>query len=216
MPLLIAKKLGVTRFSHGGANVVLQSGSFELPRGKLLDIEGVSGAGKSSLLSAIAMLIPFSGKLALGGVDSAAFSPLEWRTRVSLVPQKPVMFTGSVKENLLAAWSFKVNTSSLPKDGDLLEALCGLGLNGVSLKCDASRLSVGQMARVAFLRVLLYSPQVMLLDEVSSSLDSEASRLLDGKILDYIKEGNSVIRVCHHEKYIEPDLKLLLKDGILN
>jgi len=205
------KNLSISRMGK----VVLESASFELSPGMLLDLNGESGVGKSSILWALAGLIPASGEITLDGkACSDGLSPSLWRTMVALVPQKPVMCPGTVMENLLLSWSFKVKAAALAPGGTRLrEELDSVGLVDVPMDWPAENLSVGQMARVAFLRVFISSPRVLLLDEVSANLDSFSAGLLDDKITTFLKNGNYVVRVRHHKSGIDGHSLLTISKG---
>lgn len=217
--MLSVLNLEVVRHSAGKRRVVLKSGSFELASGELLDIEGNSGEGKTSILWALARLIPTcKGDVNLDGESFRDVPPALWRTRMSLVEQKPLMIQGSIKENLLLPWSLdirKKKQKSQPNDSKLNKELASLGLSEVSLDRNAALLSVGQAARVALLRVTLCKPRVLLLDEVTANLDSVSCGLVDKKISAFLEEGGSVVRVSHNMKNTFKSIRLTLLGGDL-
>ena len=91
----------------------LQNLSLRLRPGELTVLQGVSGGGKSTLLMALARLIPMeSGTLSLDGESAANCPPPEWRARVSLAQAEPVLVEGTIAENLLLPWSFRVRLTS--------------------------------------------------------------------------------------------------------
>jgi len=195
--------------------VILESASFELAPGMLLDVNGESGVGKSSLLWALARLIPADGEMTLDG-NAYGLTPSLWRTMVTLVPQTPVMCQGTVMENLLLPWSFKVKTAeTLPDCASLRDELDSLGLADVPMDWPAENLSVGQMARVALLRVLISSPRVLLLDEVSANLDGHSAKLVDAKITTFLEKKNYVVRVRHHKSGIDAHSSMTISKGAL-
>jgi hypothetical protein len=124
-------------------------------------VRGPSGAGKTTLLRALARLLPdVTGALTLAGRPATDYEPAEWRSRVTLLPQTAAMRPGTVRDNLLMPWRLKVRSADLPPpDGVLEQALHDVGLAEIALGRDASRLSVGQAARVALLRAVLTGPE---------------------------------------------------------
>ncbi|MEA1864448.1 MAG: ATP-binding cassette domain-containing protein, partial [Euryarchaeota archaeon] len=139
-------------------------------KGECLTVVGPSGAGKSVLLKSLNRLIePSEGKIELFGTNIARIDPIDLRRRVCLVGQVPVMFVGTVRENLAYPFSFKRNQSL--KRPDYPTILDSVGLSQSLLERDASKLSVGEQQRVAIARALCLSPEILLLDEPTAPLD---------------------------------------------
>lgn len=207
-PLLRARNLTVVLAGDTGDMRVLDAIAFDLSEGEIVDVTGPSGSGKSTFLRAIARLIPnASGELTLDGDAAATVPAADWRARVTLLPQKAAVVAGSVRDNLELPWRFKVRSrASIPDEGDLRHALDSLGLEEVALDREAARLSVGQQARLAFARVWLASPRVLLLDEADAALDDESSARLTAAVAHFAAEGGrlaegsrpgGVVRVRH-------------------
>jgi putative ABC transport system ATP-binding protein len=177
---------------------VLDGVDLELAACTLTDIVGPSGAGKTMLLRSLARLIPqANGQLTLDGRSAEEFPPQEWRTRVALLPQTAAMRPGSVRENLLLPWTLKVrHADDAPSDDALRRALDGVGLD-VALDRDTARLSVGQAARIALLRVLLTGPLVLLLDEPDAALDEASTEQVARATLAFVDAGGTAARVRH-------------------
>ncbi len=159
-PLLSATGIVATRRADGRDARILDGVGIALAAGDVVELRGPSGAGKTTLLLALARLLPGAeGTLALEGEPSSAIAPEVWRTRVALLPQRTVLSDGSVGRNLRLPFALKVRDGApAPADGDLRAALDGVGLEDISLERDARQLSVGQVARVALLRVLPGGP----------------------------------------------------------
>lgn len=190
----------VTLRGDAGPVRVVDGASLSLCAGEVVDIAGPSGAGKSTLLRALARLLPVaSGSLALNGRPSGDVPPFEWRARVALLPQKPALVAGDVARNLVLPWSLKVHgeKSPVPTAGALTDALESVGLFGVSPERDVSRLSMGQQARVALLRVLLTRPEVLLLDEPDAALDNVSAEHVAAVLREFAASGGGVIRARH-------------------
>lgn len=205
---------------------MLDGASLDVAEGEVVDVVGPSGSGKSTLLRALARLLPVaSGDLLLDGLPATEFRPQEWRTHVTLLPQKPIVADGSVRENLELPWRLKVRApEGRPTEDDMRAALDSLGLEDISLDREAVRLSVGQQARLAFARVLLTAPRVLLLDEADAALDdastarlSEAVELFSAGrgLADRSPIPAGVVRVRHRTDDGLARRRLRLTDGRL-
>ncbi len=209
--LLEARELTVVLPGDAGPVRVLDGVSLTLTCGEVVDVTGPSGAGKTTLLRALARLMPQgSGALFLGGVSASEMGPQRWRSRVALLPQKPVIVAGDIAENLTLPWRLKArDASSLPDANRLRSALDEIGLADVALERDAARLSLGQQARVALTRVLLTRPaltrvlltrpDVLLLDEPDAALDKASSAALAATLRAFAEDGGGIVRSRHRD-----------------
>lgn len=204
--LLEARDLHAALPGDAGDVAVLGGVSLAVAAGEVVDVTGPSGSGKSTLLRALARLLPAAtGELSFAGVSAADFEPHDWRDRVTLLPQKPAIIDATVAENLLLPWRLRIRASrTRPVVDDLRRALDELGLAAVALERDAARLSAGQQARLAFARVWLTSPRVMLLDEPDAALDPDSADAMRTAIADFAAHGGAfaeepagVVRVRH-------------------
>ena len=217
-PTLSARSLTAALPGDSGDVVVLDDISLELAPGEIVDITGPSGSGKTTLLRALARLLPDArGELALNGRPADEMSAQEWRTHVALLPQKPAIVEGSIRDNLLVPWRFKVRAhAAAPDDSALAAALAEVGLSALSLDRDSARLSVGQQARVALLRVFLARPAVLLLDEPDAALDEASAEAVRSTVTRLATECGAVIRVRHRADDGLASRRLLLADGRLD
>jgi len=216
-PLLSARDIVAERTLDGRVVRVLDGVSLELAPGAIVELRGPSGAGKTTLLLALARLLPgATGTLALGGVPAAEIPPRVWRTKVALLPQRPTLSTGTVAENLALPWQLAVREGArAPSVDELREALDGVGLGDVNLQRDVRRLSVGQAARVALLRVLLTRPQVLLLDEPDASLDDASAALIARATAAFTAGGGALIRAGHLREDAAATARCRLEGGRL-
>lgn len=198
-PALEARGLVAVRPGDDRPVAVLDGVDFSLGSGEVAEITGPSGSGKTTFLLALARLLPgTTGTLILGGYPAGELSAQEWRTRVALLPQRPALVADTVAENLRLPWRFAARSDrEVPPDVSLRAALSNVGLSDVSLEREASRLSVGQAARVALVRVMLTQPDVLLLDEPDASLDDESAAAVARETARFVAEGGSVVRVSH-------------------
>lgn len=225
-PLLSARDLVAVLEGDAGEVRVLDGVALDLSEGEVIDVVGPSGSGKSTLLRALARLLPAAtGTLLLDGLATTEFGPQEWRTYVTLLPQKPVVADGTVRDNLALPWRFKVRAAEgRPGEHDFREALDALGLEEISLDREAARLSVGQQARLAFARVLLTAPRVLLLDEADAALDDASAARLTTVVDRFAREGGlvgaagapgGVVRVRHRADDGLASRRLRLAHGCL-
>tara|TARA_Y100000389_G_scaffold193490_1_gene222317 strand:+ start:423 stop:2156 length:1734 start_codon:yes stop_codon:yes gene_type:complete len=185
--------------------------------GSMLALVGASGAGKSTLIQLIPRFFdPIEGTVCLDGVDISQLSLSDLRRHVGVVPQESVLFTGTVAENLrygkpdatdaaleaaarkANAWSF---IETLPDGLDTY-----LGARG-------HRLSGGQRQRLSIARAILKDPAVLILDEATSSLDSESERLVQDA-LDKLMKNRTTIVIAHRlSTVIRADQIVVMQGG---
>jgi len=160
---------------------VLEEVSFALARGGSLTLIGPSGSGKSTLLRCLNRLEePTQGTVRFNGCDIRSIDPRELRQRAALVMQTPVLFDGTVRDNLrLRPAASGVDPSEVRLGGALEE----VGLPGEFLDRPAATLSVGEKQRVTIARALLTDPDALLLDEPTSALDPPNTALVIEAIL---------------------------------
>lgn len=216
-PLLLARGLRAVRPGDDGPVAVLDGVDITLTAGTLAEIAGPSGAGKTTLLLALARLLPgVTGELVLDGAPSSGIDPGRWRTLVALLPQRPALVPGSVADNLRLPWTLKVRHGDRPPADDALaEALASVGLEGVAHDRDVSRLSVGQIARIALLRVMLARPRVLLLDEPDASLDDASAGEVARLTAAFVADGGAVVRVSHVRADAAATVRYRLEGGHL-
>jgi len=174
-----------------------------LPAGQALRLGGKSGGGKTTLLKAMALLIPrLSGDIFLLGKESKEYPPYRWRRQVSYLAQKPTMIPGTVEDNLRVPFSLKVSG----KDGFLCEH-CGalletIGLDQDTLHRDAAVISGGEASRVAVLRAILAEPKVILADEITAPLDEENALKVIAALKEWLKGGDRALLFVAHQEQV--------------
>ncbi len=217
-PLLLARGLTATRAIDGREVRVLDGVALTLAAGDIAELRGPSGAGKTTLLLALSRLLPgATGELALAGEAADTLAPEAWRARVALLPQRTALFPGSVEANLLLPFGLKARSGVTPPSAEKLRAaLDDVGLADVALERDGARLSVGQAARVALLRVLLTDPRVLLLDEPDASLDDASAEAVAAMTARFASAGGAVLRVSHLRADATANVRLHLENGALS
>ena len=132
--------------------------------------------------------------------------PVAYRRRVSYCFQQPVLFGQTVRDNM--AFPFEIN--HLPFDQEkVLEALRKMNLGSEFLDKPIKDLSGGEKQRVALVRNLLFEPEVLLLDEVSSGLDDKTKSVLRAFLMEWHQKGVTLIEVTHDQAEIAQAKKLL-------
>lgn len=152
---------------------------------------GPSGSGKSTLLRLCNRLdIPDAGSVRYRGADVSGLDPLALRREVGMVFQRPTPFSGTVFDNL------RVADAELT-DGDAGAVLARVGLDRAFLARDAQELSGGEAQRVCLARSLATGPDVVLMDEVTSSVDPAARRGLEDLARGLAGDGVPIVWVTH-------------------
>lgn len=177
-----------------GETAVLRELDLALPAGEVTVLLGTNGAGKSTLLRIMAMLTQAdSGTISIFGADIAANGPAV-RARTGSVLHSPMLYADmTVRENLM----FFADMYRLENVDDLIDQTTTKV--GIEPRLDhrVRTLSHGYQKRVAMARALMHEPQLLLLDEPESGLDSQSAARLDRIIDDYKASGRTVIMTTH-------------------
>lgn len=167
---------------------------------QITTIVGPSGGGKSSLIRLINRLDdPTRGTIRLDGNDISALDPLELRSQVAMVLQKPFMFEGTVLDNLQRPFIYRRQTPPDADTPDLLRSLELARLSPPLLQRDARTLSLGEQQRVALCRALITTPRVLLLDEPTSALDRPTADHLAGTFREICRREQLTIVLVTHD-----------------
>ncbi len=215
---------GALTFNHVGFTYpsrpdipILKDISFHVDAGKKLALVGPSGTGKSTIASLILQFYtPTSGSIAYDGKESSAYSLTDIRNQVAIVPQDVLLFGGTIRENIgygrldanaedIIEAAKRANAHefimAFPQGYDTL-----VGERGV-------KLSGGQRQRIAIARALLKDPAILILDEATSSLDSESERLVQLALEELMRNRTSVI-IAHRLSTIrDADQIVVIENG---
>lgn len=167
-----------------------------LEAGQSVALVGASGQGKSTLLRCVSWLDKADeGEVRLEGVRQEATDPCNWRMKVCYVAQQSIMLPGTVEQNLKTV-SMLHKTSY---DQALVQRLMSsLGLEHLELSKQAEDLSGGEKQRISLIRSLLLRPKVLLLDEITASLDTNSKLLVEELLREWCKrEGIAQIWISH-------------------
>jgi putative ABC transport system ATP-binding protein len=174
--------------------------SLVIPKGSFTAIVGRSGGGKSTFLLMLnKMLSPTEGEIYLEGRNIDSIDSVKLRRRVLYLNQKPYIFEGNVKDNLVKGLVFQHR--SVPDDKTLEDTLNRVHLF-VSLTRDAKTLSGGEAQRLALARLLLLDGDVYLFDEPSSALDEKSEIDVLTSVFDWLKSKQKTLIMVTHSKAV--------------
>lgn len=170
---------------------ILDGATATMPDEGITAIVGPSGSGKTTLLRLCNRLeVPVSGRVVFRGTDIAEMDVLDLRRHAGMVFQRPTLFGGTVRDNLLVA-------RSDASPSDLEAALARAELDPSFLDRVGDELSGGEAQRACLARSLLAGPQVLLFDEVTSSLDATPRRGIEETAMHLADSGFPVLWVMH-------------------
>ena len=205
-------------FRYGTRVDVFNNFNLDIKKGTVTAIVGESGSGKSTLISLLQNIYPLNkGTISIGNFDLQHIENESLRSLVSVVPQQIDLFSGNIIENI-AVGEFQPNMEKVlficKSIGikDFIESLPNgfneyLGENGVSL-------SGGQRQRIAIARALYKDPEILVLDEATSSLDSASEYYIQHSIQQLQKQQKTVILIAHRlSTVVNADKIVVLKNG---
>jgi ABC-type multidrug transport system fused ATPase/permease subunit len=206
-------------FHYTPGTPVLEDFCFELPRGELIGIVGPSGAGKSTFVQLLLRLRePVEGTIRVNGVPADRYNISSWHRRVAYVPQEPVLLDGTVAENIrfyrddVAQETIESAARLAHLHDDILEWDEGYD---TPVGDRGSRLSGGQRQRICIARALVGSPDVIVMDEPTSSLDVH-SELVIQQTLSELSDAHLVLVVAHRMSTLNTcDRIMVFTDGHL-
>lgn len=179
---------------------VLQTIHLEAASGQRIALVGPSGAGKSTLISLLLRLYdPSAGRLLVDGRDARDYRLTELRGQMSMVPQEVLLFGGSIAENIAYGkpGSSMAEIEGAARQANAHEFIQGFPEGYATLVGDRGiKLSGGQRQRVAIARAILKNPAILILDEATSSLDSESERLIQ-EALETLMQGRTTFIIAH-------------------
>lgn len=178
-------------------------------------IVGESGSGKTTFLKLLNNLITAdSGRISYKNCPLKKIDPIELRRKVVMLPQTPVIFPETIKDNLLIGLKF--SEKPIVVDDDQLEEIVNLLQLPKELTDLAKDLSGGEKQRLALGRILLMKPEAMLLDEPSAALDEATEEKVIKKLVSYAKNQRITLIMVTHSKKIAKDYAtdiIELKEG---
>ena len=195
---------------------VLKDVNFEVNFGQKIAIVGPSGAGKSTIAS---LLLRFynidKGEILIDGKNINAFQLEQLRGNMSIVPQDVILFGGTIKENIAYGKPNATNAEIMEaaKQANAFNFIEGFPEQMETLVGERGiKLSGGQRQRIAIARALLKNPSILILDEATSSLDSESEKLVQ-EALEVLMQGRTSFIIAHRLSTIRKADQILVLDG---
>ena len=204
-------------FAYEPGKRVLNEVSFEARPGTVTALVGPSGSGKSTIIGLIAAFhVPESGQVLVDGVDLSTVRIADYRTQLGVVLQESFLFDGSIGENVMfgrpgATKEEMLAACRIARVDEFAERFeqgydTIVGERGV-------KLSGGQRQRVSIARAILANPRILILDEATSSLDSESEQMIQHGLA-YLMQGRTTFVIAHRLSTIRrADQILVVEDG---
>ncbi|MDY0010856.1 MAG: ABC transporter ATP-binding protein [Candidatus Izemoplasmatales bacterium] len=204
-------------FKYNVGEQVLSDFNLKVRAGQSVALVGHTGAGKTTIVNLISRFYePTSGEILIDGIDYRERSIGWLHSNLGYVLQTPHLFSGSVMENIRYG-NLKAS------DEEVIEAAKAVEAHGFIVKFEkgydtecgegGSRLSVGQKQLVSFARAILADPKILILDEATSSVDTETEQLIQNAINKLLKGRTSFIVAHRLSTIVHSDLILVLDDG---
>ena len=202
-------------FAYNDENYVLKNISFMIEQGKTLAIVGHTGSGKTSIISLLNRLYHIrKGEIAIDDKSIEAYDVSFLRSRIAVVLQDVFLFSGSVYDNVT------LRNTGIKKE-QVIDAAKIIGVHDFIMQLPGgydfnvmergATLSLGQRQLLSFIRAILYDPSILILDEATSSIDSESEMLIQHAI-DTLIKGRTSIVIAHRLSTIRKADKIMVLD----
>ncbi len=202
-------------FAYNEPNYVLKNINFRVEAGETIALVGHTGSGKTSIISILNRLYPYqSGNILLDDQPIESYSLHCLRASVGVVLQDVFLFSGSVYDNIT------LRNASISKE-QVYEAATMIGMHHFIMQLPGgydyqvmergATLSLGQRQLLSFIRALLYNPSILILDEATSSIDTESEQLIE-KAIDTLIKGRTSIVIAHRLSTIRKASTILVLD----
>ncbi|KAA0224319.1 ABC transporter ATP-binding protein [candidate division KSB1 bacterium] len=206
-------------FNYDGIRNVVKGVSFEVMQGEMIGLAGPSGSGKSTLVNLICRFYDVkSGAVKIDGIDVRDLELSNMRRQIGMVLQEPYLFRGSIAENIAygSQGASLHDIISAARAANAHEFICGLpdgydtiiGERGLTL-------SGGERQRISIARAILHNPRVLILDEATSSVDTETEKKIQ-EALQRLVAGRTTFAIAHRLSTLSAaDRLFIMEDGKL-
>lgn len=202
-------------FAYNNADYVLKDISFNAEKGETIAFVGATGAGKSSIINLLNRYYEINrGSITVDGVDIYEYDLKSLRKNIGLVLQDVFLFSDSIRQNITLGNpeitdEQIMHAVKLVGVGKLIERLPG-GLDYNVMERGAT-LSVGQRQIISFVRAMVYDPQIIILDEATSSVDTETEEMIQ-EAIEKLMKGRTSIVIAHRLSTIQNADKIIVLD----
>ncbi len=203
-------------FAYNNNDFVLKNISFSVKKGDTVALVGATGAGKSSIINLLNRFYEYnSGSIRIDGVNIREYELTSLRRNIGVVLQDVFLFSDTIANNI------SLNNSSISRE-KIIEASKMVGAHEFICKLPntydynvmerGGMLSVGQRQLISFIRAYVYDPKVLVLDEATSSIDTESEKLIQNAI-DILTKGRTSIVIAHRLATIQKADKIIVMDN---
>lgn len=206
-------------FSYDDKKMIIENANLSFESGKTYALVGPTGGGKSTLANIMAHLYePTEGYVYLNGKDMITYSQEETAREISVILQDPILFTGTVAENILYA-NTDFKDMSIPDLNRILEhkgfkEVIKRFENGLEtvVKQNGAGLSIGQKQLISFMRAILREPKLLILDEATANIDTITESVLN-KTLEALPPETTKIIIAHRLNTIKEADEIMFVNG---
>ncbi len=202
-------------FAYNDENYVLKDINFEIQQGQMLAIVGATGAGKSSIINLLNRCYEINkGTITVDGIDVKDYDLEFLRNGISVVLQDVFLFSDTIYNNI-TLHNPNISRDKVMEAADLVDARKFIerlpGGFEYNVMERGNTLSVGQRQLISFIRSIVYDPKIIILDEATSSVDSETEEMIQNAI-DQMMRGRTSIVIAHRLSTIQKATKILVLD----